>query len=95
MSKQPYRTELGMILDILKVVMGFGRQGTIITTIARNANLSHYTAIDKCQKLTDFELMESRAYKRGHIFTITEKGMEFLSEVQKFTESAQEIKIRF
>lgn len=64
MSKQPYRTELGMISDILKVAIDYGRQGTIITTIARNANLSHYTATDKCQKLIDFGLMESRAYKR-------------------------------
>ncbi|WP_231561874.1 hypothetical protein, partial [Nitrosococcus oceani] len=44
MSKQPYRSELGMISDILQVAMDYGRQGTIITTIARRANLSHYTA---------------------------------------------------
>ena len=94
MSKQPYRSEIGMISDILQVAKDYGRQGTIITTIARRANLSHYTATDKCQKLIDFGLMESRTYKRGHIFSITDKGMQFLSELQKFTESAQAIKIR-
>ena len=94
MSKQPYRTEIGMISDILRVAMDHGRQGTIITTIARNANLSHYTAMEKCQKLIDFGLMESRIYKRGHIFSITDKGMEFLSELQKFAEEAHALKIR-
>ncbi|MGB9125713.1 MAG: winged helix-turn-helix domain-containing protein [Nitrosotalea sp.] len=94
MSKQPYRTEIGMISDILRVAMDHGRQGTIITTIARNANLSHYTAMDKCQKLIDFGLIESKEYKRGNIFLITDKGMQFLSELEKFTEEAHALKIR-
>ena len=94
MSKQPYRTELGMISDILKVIIGYGRQGVIITTIARNANLSHYAATDKCQKLIDFGLIESRTYKKGNIFSITEKGIQFLTELQKFTQSIQAIRIR-
>ena len=94
MSKQPYRSEIGIISDILKVARYHGMQGTIITTIARNANLSHYTAMDKCQKLIEFGLIESRIYKRGNIFSITDKGMQFLSEFEKFTESAHTLKIR-
>ncbi len=35
MSRQPYRSELGMISDVLQVTKECGRQGTIITTIAR------------------------------------------------------------
>ena len=95
MSKQPYRSELGMISDILQVTMDYGRQGTIITTIARRANLSHYTATDKCQKLIDFGLMESREDKRSRYFIVTEKGIQFHHEMQKFLEIAQEIKIRY
>jgi len=95
MSKQPYRTELGMISNILKVAMGYGRQGTIITTIARNANLSHYTAMEKCQKLIDFGLMEFRIDKKSRSYVITEKGIQFHYEMQKFLETVEEIKIRY
>ncbi|MDE1844394.1 MAG: transcriptional regulator [Thaumarchaeota archaeon] len=95
MSKQPYRSELGMISDILQVTMDYGRQGTIITTIARRANLSHYTATDKCQKLIDFGLMESRADKRSNFFAITEKGIHFYEELQRFTETMQAIRVRY
>ncbi len=95
MSKQPYRSELGMISDILRVTMDYGREGTIITTIARRANLSHYTATDKCQKLIDFGLMESRADKKSNFFTITEKGMKFYEELERFTETVQAIRIRY
>jgi predicted transcriptional regulator len=95
MSKQPYRSELGMISDILQAIMDYGRQGTIITTIARKANLSHYTATEKCQKLIDFGLMESRTEKKSNFFAITEKGMQFHVELQKFTETVQAIRVRY
>jgi predicted transcriptional regulator len=95
MSKQQYRSEMGIISDILRVVMNCGRQGAIISHVARNANLSHYTAIEKCQKLIDFGLMESANDKKNHIFIITEKGLGFLQEMEKFIEIAQAIKIRY
>ena len=95
MSKQPYRSELGMIADILQVAMEYGRQGTIITTIARRANLSHYTATDKCQKLIDFGLMELKTDKKSNFFIITEKGMQFYAELQRFTETVQAIRVRY
>jgi len=94
MSKHPYRSELGMILDILEVAREYGIQGTIITSIARRANLSHYAAIEKCQKLIDSGLMESRVDKKSNVFIITEKGIHFLGELQKVVETAQSIKIR-
>jgi len=94
MSKHPYRSELGMILDILEVAKDYGMQGTIITSIARRANLSHYAAIDKCQKLIDSGLMESRMDKKSNIFTITERGIHFFAELQKVVYTAQSIKIR-
>ncbi|MHB8602133.1 MAG: winged helix-turn-helix domain-containing protein [Nitrosotalea sp.] len=93
--KQQYRSEVGIISEILQITMDCGMQGTIISSIARRANLSHYTAMEKCQKLIDFGLMESRADKRSRNFTITEKGIKFHQEMQKFLEIAQEIKIRY
>jgi predicted transcriptional regulator len=93
MSKKPYRSELEMISDILRVTMDFGTQGILISTIARNANLSHYSAMDKCQKLINFGMMESKIDEKNNIFIITEKGITFFHELQKFLETAQIIKI--
>ncbi len=93
--KQQYRSELGIISEVLQVTMDCGIQGAIISSIARRANLSHYTAMEKCQKLIDFGLMEFRIDKKSRSFVITEKGIQFYHEMQKFLEIAQEIKIRY
>lgn len=95
MLKQQYRSEMGIISDILCVAMDCGRQGTIISSIARRANLSHYTAIEKCQKLVDFGLMTYTIDKKSRTFIITEKGIQFFQEMQKFIEVAQAVKIRY
>ena len=94
MSKQQYRAEIGVISDVLQTTMEYGTQGTGISSIARASNLSHYTAVEKCQKLIDFGLMESKEEKRGHTFIITEKGIQFFRELQKFKEYIQALKIR-
>src|SRR5579872_857809 len=93
--KQQYRSEVGIISEILQIAMDCGMQGTIISSIARRANLSHYTAMEKCQKLIDFGLMELKSDKKSRSYTITEKGIRFYQEMQKFLEIAQEIKIRY
>ena len=93
--KQQYRSELGIVSEILQVTMDCGIQGAIISSIARRANLSHYTAMDKCQKLLDFGRMEFRIDKKSRSFVITEKGIQFYHQMQKFLEIAQEIKIRY
>jgi predicted transcriptional regulator len=95
MLKHQYRSELGVISDILQVTMDCGTRGAIISSITRRANLSHYTAVEKCQKLTEFGLLESKSDKKSHSFVITEKGILFYHEMQKFLEIAQEIKIRY
>jgi predicted transcriptional regulator len=95
MSKQQYRSEMGIISDILHVIIDCGRQGEIISSIARKANLSHYAAIDKCQKLVGFGLMERVINKKTQFFIITEKGMQFFQEMQKFIEMIQAVKIRY
>ena len=95
MSKQQYRSEMGIISEILGVTMDSGRGGAIISSIARRANLSHYTVIEKCQKLIDAGLVESKSNNRNHTFIVTEKGIQFFQELQKFIEIAQSIKVRF
>ena len=94
MSRQQYRSGVGIISDILSAIMYDGRQGTIISSIARRANLSHNAVIEKCQKLIDAGLVESSSNNRNHIFVMTEKGIQFFQQLQKFTETVQSIKIR-
>jgi len=86
---------MGIISDILCATINLDRQGEIISAIARKANLSHYATIKKCQKLVDSGLMESVINKRNRIFIITEKGIEFFQELQKFLEIVQTTKIRY
>lgn len=95
MSKQQYRSEMGIISDVLGVVMVNGKQGTIISSIARNANLSHNTALEKCQKLVGFGLMESIINDKNRTFVITEKGILFFQEMKKFIELVESVKIRY
>jgi len=94
MSKQQYRTEMGIISEILQTTMEYGTQGTIISKIARATNLSHYTTVEKCQKLISFGLIESRKCNQDQIFAVTEKGIQFFRELQRFEEYIQALKIR-
>ena len=93
-SKQ-YRSEMGIIADILGVAMDCGAQGAIISSIARRANLSHYAVLDKCQKLIDAELVKSTKDNRNRIFIITEKGIRFFQEFQRFQILVQSVNLRY
>ena len=95
MSKQQYRSEMGIISEILGVTMDSGRHGAIISSIARRANLSHYAVVEKCQKLIAAGLVESTNSNRNLTFVVTEKGIHFFQELQKFIEIVQSIKIRY
>ncbi|MDE1769529.1 MAG: transcriptional regulator [Thaumarchaeota archaeon] len=95
MSKQQYRSELGIISDVLQVAIDGGRSGVIISTISRGANLSHYTAMEKCQKLVGFGLMETANKERNNSYSITEKGIQFFQEMRKFIEIVEQVKIRY
>lgn len=95
MPKPQYRSKMGIISEILGVTMDAGRGGVIISSIARRANLSHYAVTEKCQKLIDAGMMESTSNNRNHTFVVTEKGIQFFQELQKFIEIAQSIKMRF
>ncbi len=92
--KQQYRSELGIVADILDVVMNSGRQGVIVSSLARMANLSHVSLLEKCQKLTNAGLMESMKDERKTIFKITEKGIKFFQEYARFQDAIKELKLR-
>lgn len=93
-SKQ-YRSEMGIIADIVDVIMDCGVQGAIISSVARRANLSHYTALDKCQKLMDAGLVKSTKDNRNRIFIITEKGIRFFQEFRRFQIFMQSMNLKY
>jgi len=80
---------MGIIADILGVTMDGGTQGVIVSAISRRANLSHYAVLEKCQKLIDAGLVESMKDNRNRLFTITEKGIRFFQEFQRFQDIVQ------
>ncbi|MGQ0794793.1 MAG: winged helix-turn-helix domain-containing protein [Nitrosopumilaceae archaeon] len=95
MSKQQYRSEMGIIADILGVTMDGGTQGVIVSAISRRANLSHYAVLDKCQKLIEAGLVDSMKDNRNRLFVITEKGIKFFQEFQKFQTLVQAMNLRY
>jgi predicted transcriptional regulator len=95
MSKQQYRSEMGIIADILGVTMDGGIQGVIVSAISRRANLSHYAVLEKCQKLIDAGLVESMKDDRNRLFRITEKGIMFFQEFQRFQNVVQGLNLRY
>jgi predicted transcriptional regulator len=95
MSKQQYRSEMGIIADILGVTMDGGTQGVIVSAISRRANLSHYAVLEKCQKLIDAGLVESMKDDRNRLFVITEKGIRFFQEFQRFQSLVQTMNLRY
>ncbi len=93
--KQQYRTSLGIIYDILQVCMDAGIDGIPISKISQKANLSHNAVMNNCKKLIDVGMIETSRIKRKYIFAITEKGIKFFSELQKFQDIVREINIRY
>ena len=67
MSKQQYRSEMGIMGDILDVTMDGGQSGVIVSAISRKANLSHYAVLDKCEKLINAGLMQSERKDRNRL----------------------------
>jgi len=95
MSKQQYRSEMGIMGDILDVTMDGGREGVIVSAISRKANLSHYAVLDKCEKLITAGLVDSVKNERNRLFMITEKGLEFFQEFRRFQDLVESMNLRY
>jgi len=67
----------------------------IVSAISRKANLSHYAVLDKCEKLINAGLMESARTNRNRLFKITEKGLGFIQEFQKFQSLIESMNLRY
>ncbi len=86
---------MGILGDVLDVTMQGGRQGVIISTIARKANLSYYSVLDKCQRLISAGLVESIKNDQNRIFMITEKGLAFFQEFRRFQSLVNSMNLRY
>ena len=95
MSKQQYRSEMGIMGDILDVTADGGRNGVIVSAISRKANLSHYAVLDKCEKLVEAGLVESVKNDRNRVFLITEKGLQFFQEFKRFQGLVESMNLRY
>ena len=95
MSKQQYRSEMGIMGDILDVTVEGGRNGVIVSAISRRANLSHYAVLDKCEQLVSAGLVESVKNDRNRVFLITSKGLEFFREFKRFRTLVEGMNLRY
>jgi len=93
--KPHYRSEMGIIIEILDATMDGGAHGMIVSAVSRRTNLSHFAMKEKCQKLMDAGLIESVMRKRNRIIKITEKGMRFFQELQSFLDLIKKMNLRF
>lgn len=81
--------------DILGVTMDGGRSGVIVSAISRKANLSHYAVLDKCEKLVTAGLVESIKTDRNRVYLMTEKGVRFFQEFQRFQSLVESMNLRY
>ena len=95
MSKQQYRSEMGIMGDILDVTSNGGQSGVIVSAISRKANLSHYAVLDKCEKLINAGLVQTIRNDRNRKFMITEKGINFHQEFQRFQSLLDSMQLRY
>ena len=95
MSKQQYRSEMGIMGDILDVTSNGVHSGVIVSAISRKANLSHYAVLDKCEKLINAGLVQTIRNDRNRKFMITEKGINFHQEFQRFQSLLDSMQLRY
>ncbi len=93
--KHQYRTPLGITYDVMQACIEAGLSGIAISRISQRANLSHSAVMYNCKRLIDAGMMETNRIKRKYIFIITEKGIKFFQELQKFQDMIREINIRY
>lgn len=86
---------MGIMGDILNVAMDGGQSGVIVSAISRKANLSHYAVLDKCERLIDAGLVETKKSDRNRIYRITEKGLQFFQEFRRFQSLIESMNLRY
>ena len=90
-----YRSEMGIMGDILHACIDGGRDGICVNALGRKANLAHYAVLDKCEKLINAGLVETKRDDRNRKFMITEKGLKFFDEFKNFQNLLESMNLRY
>lgn len=94
MAKAPYRSEMRIMHEILSITASDGVTGTNVSKIASKANLSHYAATERCQRLIDAGIIELKTKKRNKIFFLTERGRIFFQELDRFQDLVSSLNLK-
>ncbi|MBI5146445.1 MAG: winged helix DNA-binding protein [Thaumarchaeota archaeon] len=95
MSKQKYRSEIGIVLDILNLLESGGQDGVIISAISRTANESYNSVNQRCQKLVKGGLITHERNSKNCRYAITEKGIKFAAVLRQFADTVKLLDIRY
>ena len=85
------RTELGQLIQILEYIGSSGE--TIITSIARHANMSHCPATQNCEKLIGGGLIEVNISDNSRKYRLTSDGRAFLNYCRNFEDVLKTYKL--
>ena len=94
-SSKKSRTRIRSLGDILGALSDAGREGLIVSSISRKANLSHYAAIERCSELELAELVETKFVDKKNVYVITEKGLKFFDEYRNFQLLVDPLNLRY
>jgi predicted transcriptional regulator len=91
-----YRSQVRIVADILSTAKeyGEGSQGVRITTLLRRANMPYTRLTRILQDLVKSGLMVEVEAERGTRYRISERGIKFLREYEKFREFAETFGLR-
>jgi predicted transcriptional regulator len=89
--KRAYRSKMRILADMMRAIQNEGEEGAGPTKILYQANLSHDRLTQYLEELVEKELVqESGEGESGRVYSLTEKGREFLREfvkMEKFSEA--------
>ena len=83
-----YRNSLQIMTQVLESTQYAGQEGIPITSLIRRSNISHSRLTSLTKNLISSGLINKIEYNGKNTFVITEKGVLFLEEYQKFNNFA-------
>ena len=83
-----YRNSTQIVADLLSTTRDAGREGIRKSVLTQRSNLSHSRLTTFLGRLTGSGLINEIRYDGKNTFVITEKGVLYLQEYQKFSELA-------
>lgn len=94
-TKPQYRSEVGIVAEMLGAISDSGRDGITISSITRKVHVSHNAASKKCQKLIDAGVVKYPKIGKNRRLFITEQGFAFFEQLLEFTDRVRELNIRY